>query len=71
MLNGKSVYSVAKKKPAVLVFGNESRGLSHSIQQLIDLDISIPKFPDEKSSSVESLNIAMSAAIFCSEWRRD
>lgn len=71
MLNGKSVYSVAKKKPAVLVFGNESRGISHSIQQLIDQAISIPKFPDEKSSSVESLNIAMSAAVFCSEWRRD
>lgn len=70
MLHGKSVYSVAKKKPAVLVFGNESRGVSQSLQQLIDQPISIPKFPDDKSSPVESLNIAMSAAIFCSEWRR-
>lgn len=71
LLNGKSVYAVAKKRPAVLVFGNESRGVSQSIQQLIDQAISIPKFPDEKSSPVESLNIAMSTAIFCSEWRRD
>lgn len=70
LINGKSVYSIAKKKPAVLVFGNESRGVSQSLQQLIDQPISIPKFPDGESSPVESLNIAMSAAIFCSEWRR-
>lgn len=69
-LSGKSVYTVSKKIPAVLLFGNESRGVSDELNNLIQNTVSIPSFHQADENSAESLNIAMSAAIFCNEWRR-
>lgn len=69
-LNGKSVYTIAKKSSAVLLFGNESRGVSDELNALIDNAVAIPSFHRDGNEHAESLNIAMSAAIFCNEWRR-
>lgn len=69
-LNGKSVYTTEKKTPAVLIFGNESRGVSDELNALTHHQIAIPPFNKTEEHGAESLNIAMSAAIFCNEWRR-
>ncbi len=69
VMDGRPVYGLGKKQPAVLIFGNESRGISKELLQLSDYRISIP--PYEKSRpGIESLNAAMSAAIICNEFRR-
>jgi TrmH family RNA methyltransferase len=71
-LAGNSVYACTKKTPCILLFGNESKGLSKEVLSLADQIITIPSFnlPLQKYVAAESLNVAMSAAIICNEWRR-
>ncbi len=71
-LKGESVYSIEKNVNGVIVFGNESKGISDEILKLVDQEITIPSFhqSDSDFSSAESLNIAMATAIICNEWRR-
>jgi TrmH family RNA methyltransferase len=69
-LNGTPVKEVDKKSPSVILFGNESKGLSDPLLKLSDTIITIPKFEGAKNNRTESLNVAMSAAIICNEWRR-
>jgi TrmH family RNA methyltransferase len=45
--------------------GNESRGISESLQPFITKKITIPKIGE-----AESLNVAMAATVICYEWRR-
>ena len=47
-----------------LVLGNESRGISEELKNYIDEDISIKKFGNE----IDSLNVAVSAAIMLHEF---
>ena len=47
-----------------LVLGNESRGISEDLKNYIDEDISIKKFGNE----IDSLNVAVSAAIMLHEF---
>lgn len=62
---GPSIYSHPLPKDAVLLFGSESSGLSEGILKLADEERSLPAF-----GRVESLNVAVSAGIFCSELLR-
>jgi TrmH family RNA methyltransferase len=64
-LEGDSAYGQSLHEPAVLILGNEARGISADLCLHIRRRISIPRF-----GSGESLNVAMAAAILCSEWRR-
>jgi TrmH family RNA methyltransferase len=64
-LEGASAYEQSLREPAVLILGNEARGISAELCLHIRRRISIPRF-----GSGESLNVAMAAAILCSEWRR-
>lgn len=50
---------------AFIVMGNESRGISDSLQPFITKKITIPKIGE-----AESLNVAMAATVICYEWRR-
>lgn len=64
VLDGRNVYTVRPSEPAVLVLGNEARGLSESVQSAIRLPLTIPRL-----GSGESLNVAMAATVLCSVWR--
>jgi len=67
LLNGPSVYRMDfKNKEGFLVLGNEGNGISSAVQKYITQAISIPRF-----GKAESLNVAVSAAIFCSELKRN
>lgn len=60
-----SVYSHPLPKDVALLFGSESQGLSQELSALAHESRSLPPL-----GPVESLNVAVSAALFCSELLR-
>jgi RNA methyltransferase, TrmH family len=69
MLDGIEIGNKAFSERAMIVFGNESHGISPSIGKLLTEAVKIPSFYPEGESS-ESLNVASSVAIMCWEIRR-
>jgi len=68
-LNGKSIYQHNQSfDDVILVFGNESNGISDDLFDLMNYNFSIPRF--EKNKFPESLNLASSLGIILSEIRR-
>ena len=72
LLEGKNIYEIPLKTPAIIIIGNESNGISPGLLPLITERIKIPSFPpgDEKNDRAESLNASLANAIVCSEFRR-
>jgi TrmH family RNA methyltransferase len=66
VLDGANVYTVDHPEPAVLVLGNEARGLSAGVMARIRTPVTIPRL-----GSGESLNVAMAATVLCSVWREE
>ena len=67
-MEGETIYNRQLEPPAVLIMGNESKGVSNSIKEIVDTKISIPRFG--KLKQTESLNVATATAIMLSEFRR-
>ncbi len=67
-LNGKNIYSANLAPYGLIVMGNESKGISKSIQQFIDEKITIPSF-SLNSARIDSLNVSVATAIICSEFK--
>ena len=67
VLNGDNIYTSDLPSPAMIFFGNESRGLSKEIIREADLKLTIPAI---HQSGAESLNIGISTGIICAEFRR-
>ena len=67
MLNGENVYNTHWHRPAIIVIGNEGKGISDNIAAMIQNKITIPNV----GKSCESLNAAVAAAILCSEFARN
>ncbi len=68
-MDGKNIYKQIKlPQKGIIVMGNESNGISDSIQQLITERLTIPRFGDLQQT--ESLNVAMAVSIVLSEFRR-
>ncbi|PIU18330.1 MAG: RNA methyltransferase [Elusimicrobia bacterium CG08_land_8_20_14_0_20_44_26] len=63
--NGQNIYKMTLPEKALVIFGNESRGVSPEILKSGVKKISIP--PD---GGAESLNVGIAAAIIISEFRR-
>jgi tRNA G18 (ribose-2'-O)-methylase SpoU len=64
-MEGTPVYNIPAGKKGMIVFGNESRGISNELIPLIQTRITIP--PGNKSGAhIESLNVAASVSIVCS-----
>lgn len=68
-LAGSNVFDAYIKKPAAIVFGNESKGVSPEILKMVDEQIMIPGTTETHAGS-ESLNVASSLAIICAELHR-
>ncbi|MEO1261869.1 MAG: RNA methyltransferase [Bacteroidota bacterium] len=62
-LEGQSVFKITMPEAAVIVVGNESRGISPENSHLLTQAISIPRHP---SGGAESLNAAVATGIICS-----
>jgi TrmH family RNA methyltransferase len=65
LLEGENVYNTAMSKNAVLVMGNEGKGIRPNIQTYINSPIHIPGF-----GKAESLNVAVATGILLSEFAR-
>jgi RNA methyltransferase, TrmH family len=68
-LEGESIYETELKQNGLLVLGNESKGISNEIAEIVDKKITIPSFPSGEKT-MESLNVAVAGAVILSEYRR-
>lgn len=66
MLEGSSLYETSWGNQGIIVFGNEGKGISPEVIDLISRPVTIPRV-----GGAESLNVAISAAIFCADIRRN
>lgn len=66
LLEGKNCYQQAWGTEGILVLGNEGRGISADVLPIISHPVTIPR-----TGGAESLNVAISAGILCSEIRRN
>jgi TrmH family RNA methyltransferase len=65
MLNGHNIYKTNFGTNGLIVLGNEGNGIRPEIQALIQKPVTIPLL-----GKAESLNVAIAAAVFCSEVSR-
>ena len=68
-LRGDNIYEASIEEAPLILFGNESAGLSGKYDAYLKGRLSIPSFAGEGGGS-ESLNLASSVAVVCSEIRR-
>ena len=69
LLEGKSIYNYNLSNNGVILLGNESKGISDGLLPFVTDRIMIPKM-NPFSEGIDSLNVAMAAAIICSEFLR-
>jgi len=69
-LQAPDIYKETLTNNGLIVMGSESNGISEKISSLIKRRLFIPSFPKQGSNGSESLNVAIAAAIVCSEFRR-
>ncbi len=68
-LEGNNIFGETLPGKAIIVLGNEGRGIRTAIADKIAHKLSIPSF-SRNNSGAESLNVAVAAGIICSEFRR-
>ncbi|MGQ7857210.1 TrmH family RNA methyltransferase [Pedobacter sp. WC2501] len=62
LLDGESIYKTQWGAEGLVILGNEGKGISAEVIKKINKPVTIPKIGE-----AESLNVAVSAAIFCAE----
>jgi TrmH family RNA methyltransferase len=68
-LDGDNIYQTPLTAGGVVVVGNEGAGISPEVATTVSERLFIPPFPANAETS-ESLNVAVSTAILCAEFRR-
>lgn len=68
-MDGHSLYDAEIGSEGLILFGNESRGISERLLGFVTRRITIPG-PARPLAGIESLNVSMAAAIICSEFAR-
>jgi len=68
-MDGRSVYQSDLGGEGLILFGNESRGISDGLLGYVTRKITIPG-PGKPLAGIESLNVSMAAAIISSEFAR-
>ena len=66
LLEGNNIYNTDWGSEGLILLGNEGHGISDELINKITAPITIPRF-----GKAESLNVAVSAAIFCNELSRN
>jgi TrmH family RNA methyltransferase len=69
MLEGTSIYNHNLDNKGLIIFGNESKGISDELTPYITEKIMIPKF-NRAAAGIDSLNVSMAASIVFSEFLR-
>jgi TrmH family RNA methyltransferase len=68
-LDGADIYRETLTRNGIIVLGNEGNGISGAVEKHVSKKLYIPSF-SASTSKPESLNVAVAAAICCSEFRR-
>lgn len=68
-LEGKNIFNQKLPKKALLVMGNEGKGIRPTVETFISEKLMIPGFADN-SAGAESLNVAVATGIICAEFKR-
>lgn len=68
-LDGDNIYQAKLSDKGIIVMGNEGKGISLQVAEIINRRLLIPSFPSERPTS-ESLNVAVATAITLAEFRR-
>jgi TrmH family RNA methyltransferase len=68
-LNGENIYTTELTAYGVLVMGNEGNGIRPEVENHLSRRLHIPSY-SHGTASAESLNVAIAAALSCSEFRR-
>lgn len=68
-LDGENIYESRLQKDAIIVMGNESKGLSAELSAMMDRNIKIPSYAPS-TDEMESLNVSIATAIVCAEFKR-
>lgn len=66
LLDGNSIYETNWGNEGLILLGNEGHGINKELIEKITVPVTIPRI-----GHAESLNVAVSAAIFCSELSRN
>ena len=69
LLDGDNIYQDALENRGIIVMGNEGKGITPQIKELVNHRLLIPNYPEGRETA-ESLNVAIATAITCSEFRR-
>jgi TrmH family RNA methyltransferase len=69
VVKGKSVYSSRLSGTGIILFGNESKGISDDLLPFITDRIMIPKI-NKETPGIDSLNVSMAASVVFSEFAR-
>ena len=67
-MNGENIYNAELPKKGIVVMGNEANGISNSIKDKVERQLTIPQYGENQKT--ESLNVANATAIVLSEFRR-
>lgn len=67
LLSGKNIYQEPLSKSGFIVIGNESKGISETVQNFITHPLFIP---NHSKSKAESLNASIASAVVLAEFRR-
>jgi len=68
-LDGQNIYREKLPSKAILVMGNEGKGIQEEIENKLDKKIKIPEF-STGGNAAESLNVSVATAVICSEFKR-
>lgn len=68
-LDGENIYGQELSENGIIVMGNEGKGISQGVGEMINRRLYIPNFPIG-TQTTESLNVAIATSIVCAEFRR-
>jgi TrmH family RNA methyltransferase len=68
-MDGENIYTSSLPSKGLIIMGNEGGGIRSETEKTVTKRLTIPGFPNHKSS-MESLNVGVATAVVCSEFRR-
>ena len=68
-LDGENIYGQELSENGIIVMGNEGKGISKGVGEMINRRLYIPNYPIG-TQTTESLNVAIATSIVCAEFRR-
>lgn len=67
LLNGNNIYNENLSSKGIILFGNESKGISQKLEKFVTKKI---KIPEAEGNKTESLNVSIASGIVCAEFAR-